>query len=77
MGILAVMFALAIVGNSRVMWVLRQKWSSRGRMTVMSFNVALADTLVALITILGEWGSGPGVWGPLGFFGVQCLGFGI
>ncbi|XP_047485850.1 vasopressin V1a receptor-like [Penaeus chinensis] len=54
MGILTVMFALALVGNSRVMWVLRQKWSSRGRMTVMSFNVTLADTLVALITILGQ-----------------------
>ncbi|XP_063885972.1 cardioacceleratory peptide receptor-like isoform X1 [Scylla paramamosain] len=54
MGILGVMFLVALLGNSKVMWTLRQKWENRGRMTILSFNLTLADTLVTLITILGQ-----------------------
>ncbi|KAK7025419.1 hypothetical protein SK128_001065 [Halocaridina rubra] len=51
---LAVMFAVALVGNSLVMRKLWQKWGKRGRMTIISFNLTLADLLVVLITILGK-----------------------
>ncbi|XP_042226281.1 uncharacterized protein LOC121869159 [Homarus americanus] len=54
-GILGVMFLVALVGNSRVMWSLRSKWGKRGRMTILSFNLTLADTLVVLSTILGKY----------------------
>lgn len=58
MGILGVMFLVALLGNTKVMWTLRQKWENRGRMTILSFNLTLADTLVTLITILGELSAG-------------------
>nr|XP_045590997.1 cardioacceleratory peptide receptor-like [Procambarus clarkii] len=53
-GILGVMFVVALVGNLKVMWTLRQKWAKRGRMTILSFNLTLADMLVVLVTILGQ-----------------------
>ncbi|XP_064111179.1 cardioacceleratory peptide receptor-like [Macrobrachium nipponense] len=53
-GILGIMFVVALIGNTFVMGKLRQKWAKRGRMTIMSFNLTLADLLVVLITILGQ-----------------------
>ncbi|XP_068245067.1 vasopressin V2 receptor-like [Palaemon carinicauda] len=53
-GILGIMFVVALIGNCLVMCKLRHKWSKRGRMTIMSFNLTLADLLVVVITILGQ-----------------------
>ncbi|KAK8738423.1 hypothetical protein OTU49_003867, partial [Cherax quadricarinatus] len=53
-GILGVMFLVALLGNTKVMFTLRQKWPKRGRMTILSFNLTLADLLVAFVTILGQ-----------------------
>ncbi|XP_071542242.1 cardioacceleratory peptide receptor-like [Panulirus ornatus] len=48
------MFLVALLGNSKVMWTLRQKWGKRGRMTILTLNLTMADMLVVLVTILGQ-----------------------
>ncbi|CAL4126213.1 unnamed protein product, partial [Meganyctiphanes norvegica] len=52
--ILGIMFIVALIGNHRVLWKLREKWAKRGRMTTMAFNLTLADIFVTYFSLLGQ-----------------------